>query len=74
MYIYLGELLTASPEGLKRVRLSQFNRKTIPKKRSRVTESFFMGKRNSEIAVGVSQRINGDTATIGKFRPKIIRS
>ena len=55
-----------------------FNFYTIPKNRSSVTENIFhkvcMGKRNSELAIGVSQRVSGDTATIGKFRGKIIRS
>ena len=31
-------------------------------------------KKNSQFAVGVSQRLIGDTATIGKFRAKVIRS
>ena len=33
-----------------------------------------MGKGYSEFAVGVSQRVIGDTDTIGYFRGKIIRS
>ena len=58
--------------------LPQLNRKAIPKNCSRVTETIFckvfMGKRNSKIVVGASQRLNGDIATIGKFRKKIICS
>ena len=71
-------LFAASPEGVKRIYLPQLNRKAIPKNCSRGTETIFhkvcMGKRNSKIVVGVSQRVTGDVATIGKFRTKIIRS
>ena len=33
-----------------------------------------MGKRNSKIVVGASQRVTGDVATIGKCRKKVIWS
>ena len=58
--------------------LPQLNSKAIPKNCLRVTETIFckvcMGKRNSKIAVGASQRVTGDIATIGKLRKKIICS
>ena len=61
----------AIPEGPKRVRLLQFSRKAIPKNCSRGTETIFhkvlKGKRNSEFAVGVSQRVRGDITTIASF-------
>ena len=61
----------AGPEGPKRVRLSQLSRKVIPKICSRETETIFhkvcVGKRNSEFAVGVSQRVSGDITTIASF-------
>ena len=31
-----------------------------------------MGKRNSKVVIGASQRVTGDIATVGKFRTKII--
>ena len=51
------------------VRLPQLIRKAIPKNSSRVTETIshkvFMGKRNSEFAVGASQRVlSGDTSRV----------
>ena len=61
----------AIPEGPKRVRLSQFSRKAIPKNCQRATETIShkvcIGKRNSEFAVGVSQKVRGDIATIASF-------
>ena len=68
----------ASLEDPKRICLPQLNRKAVPKNCSRVTETIFhkvcMGKRNSKIVVGASQRVTGNIATIGKFRKKIIWS
>ena len=51
--------------------MSQLSRKAIPKNCSRENETIFhkvcIGKRNSEFAVGVSQRASGDIATIVSF-------
>ena len=61
----------AIPEGPKRVRLSQLSRKAIPKNCSRGTETIFhkvcTGRRKSEFAVGVCQKVRGDIATIVSF-------
>ena len=63
----------AIPEGPKRVRLSQLStaRKAIPKNCPRGTETIFhtvcIGRRKSEFAVGVSQKVRGDIATIASF-------
>ena len=61
----------AIPEGPKRVRLSQLSRKAIPKNCSRGTETIFhtvcIGRRKSEFAVGVSQKVRGDITTIASF-------
>ena len=75
---FLEVLFAASPEGVKRIYLPQLNRKAIPKNWFRVTETILhkvsMGKRNSKVVIGASQRVTGDIATVGKFRTKIIRS
>ena len=75
---FLEVLFATSPVGPKKICLPQLNRRAIPKNSSRVAETIFhkvcMGKRNCKIVVGVSQRVTGDIATIGKFRKKIIRS
>ena len=31
-----------------------------------------MGKRNSKVVIGASQRVTGDIATVGKFRTKSV--
>ena len=58
-------------EGPKRVRLPQLSRKAIPKNCSRENETIFhkvcIGKRNSDFAVGVSQRVSGDITTTASF-------
>ena len=65
-------LQPASPEVPNRVRLPQLSRKVIPKNCFRATENIFhkvcIGKKNySEFAVGVSQRVSGEIATIASF-------
>ena len=61
----------AIPEGPKRVRLSQLSRRAIPKHCSGGTETIFhtvcIGRRKGEFAVGVSQKVRGDIATIASF-------
>ena len=68
---FLTFSLPAIPEGPKRVRLSQLSRKVIPKNCSRGTETIFhtvcIGRRKSEFAVDVSQKVRGDITTITSF-------